>query len=52
MTELWSAGGAIPEMMLRQAYVALGVVALGFVVLEALYLVWLAVFRTVRSRLG
>jgi hypothetical protein len=46
MPELWSAGVAIPEVLLRQAYVILGIFVLGFVLLEAAYLVALAVFVT------
>jgi hypothetical protein len=46
MTELWSAGGAIPELMFRQAYIILGAFVLGFVLLEAVYLVALAVVVT------
>ena len=38
MTELWSTGDAIVESLLRYAYVVLGAVVLGFVVLEAAYI--------------
>jgi len=46
MTELWSAGTAIPEVILRQAYLILGIFVFGFVLLEAVYVVALAVVVT------